>query len=58
MNEPPVLTFGDLALTQGALALLLWDGGHQYAAFCLGSLGAANFLFSVVVVLRGKLDES
>ena len=53
-----VLTYGDLAFIEGALALLLWDGQHQLAAIPIGFLGGINFLLHVAALARNKSEDS
>lgn len=53
-----VLTYGDLAFIEGALALLLWDGQHKWAAIPLGFVGGINFLLHAAALARDKSEDS
>ena len=53
-----VLTYGDLAFIEGALALLLWDGQHEWAAMLLWFVSVSNFLLHVADLARDKSENS
>jgi len=56
-RDTRVLTYGDLAFIEGALTMLLLDGGHPFAAIAIGVLAATNLLLHAVAVVRGRPDE-
>jgi hypothetical protein len=54
--EPSVLTYGDLALIEAALAFLLVDGGHKFVACSVGGIAACNLILSVATIFRSKRE--
>lgn len=55
---PRVLTYGDLALIEWALASLAWDGGHRFISLGLAVLGFFNVVLHIGAAFGSQDDES